>query len=393
MFYEKLAGTVDTFRAASGIARPKGVPTLSTTPKMPKPLTSKSNTPAVSTTINKNQVNSDVKNVTAVKTAARYHRMLRRANKHLHDFTDSNSPHTPGDEIFDTYNQAADLYSRVEKRRNRKNRGGATVSETLNKLKEASIVGNVGRIFKAVGGMAKQTVKDVDQHGLTVGKHQISGKTVRNTASNIGKGTVGTMAAYGGYKALSSDDRNKTAADLNKTERSAAYVGILSSGLAANSAARKYTAAKSVLEDLKAEGHFLRNKTDEVLHARDMKSAQKAFNAAKRQRNVAIGFAAAAPAAVLAYKHFKKKEAFNKEFAADMIKGRKGAPATGDSIAKTFWMNNKPSEGIGNTANRLKHLYATLKPENLKPMKSGTRVLEGADTGTQLRKLLRDVNK
>ena len=40
-----------------------------------------------------------------------------------------------------------------------------------------------------------------------------------------------------------------------------------------------------------------------------MKSAQKAFNAAKRQRNVAIGFAAAAPAAVLAYKHFKKKEA------------------------------------------------------------------------------------
>lgn len=203
MFYEKLAGTVDTFRAASGIARPKGVPTLSTTPKMPKPLTSKSNTPAVSTTINKNQVNSDVKNVTAVKTAARYHRMLRRVNKHLHDFTDSNSPHTPGDEIFDTYNQAVDLYSRVEKRRNRKNRGGATVSETLNKLKEASIVGNVGRIFKAVGGMAKQTVKDVSQHGLTVGKHQISGKTVRNTASNIGKGTVGTMAAYGGYKALS----------------------------------------------------------------------------------------------------------------------------------------------------------------------------------------------
>lgn len=161
MFYEKLAGTVDTFRAASGIARPKGVPTLNTTPKMPKPLTSKSNTPAVSTTINKNQVNSDVKNVTAVKTAARYHRMLRRVNKHLHDFTDSNSPHTPGDEIFDTYNQAVDLYSRVEKRRNRKNRGGATVSETLNKLKEASIVGNVGRIFKAVGGMAKQTVKYV----------------------------------------------------------------------------------------------------------------------------------------------------------------------------------------------------------------------------------------
>lgn len=284
MFYEKLAGTVDTFRAASGIARPKGVPTLSTTPKMPKPLTSKSNTPAVSTTINKNQVNSDVKNVTAVKTAARYHRMLRRVNKHLHDFTDSNSPHTPGDEIFDTYNQAVDLYSRVEKRRNRKNRGGATVSETLNKLKEASIVGNVGRIFKAVGGMAKQTVKDVGQHGLTVGKHQISGKTVRNTASNIGKGTVGTMAAYGGYKALSSDDRNKTAA-------------------------RKYTAAKSVLEGLKAEGHFLKNRADEVLHTRDMKSAQKAFNAAKRQRNVAIGFAAAAPAAVLAYKHFKKKEA------------------------------------------------------------------------------------
>lgn len=279
MFYEKLAGTVDTFRAASGIARPKGVPTLSTTPKMPKPLTSKSNTPAVSTTINKNQVNSDVKNVTAVKTAARYHRMLRRVNKHLHDFTDSNSPHTPGDEIFDTYNQAVDLYSRVEKRRNRKNRGGATVSETLNKLKEASIVGNVGRIFKAVGGMAKQTVKDVGQHGLTVGKHQISGKTVRNTASNIGKGTVGTMAAYGGYKALSSDDRNKTAA------------------------------AKSVLEGLKAEGHFLKNRADEVLHTRDMKSAQKAFNAAKRQRNVAIGFAAAAPAAVLAYKHFKKKEA------------------------------------------------------------------------------------
>lgn len=309
MFYEKLAGTVDTFRAASGIARPKGVPTLSTTPKMPKPLTSKSNTPAVSTTINKNQVNSDVKNVTAVKTAARYHRMLQRVNKHLHDFTDSNSPHTPGDEIFDTYNQAADLYSRVEKRRNRKNRGEATVSETLNKLKEASIVGNVGRIFKAVGGMAKQTVKDVGQHGLTIGKHQISGKTVRNTASNIGKGTVGTMAAYGGYKALSSDDRNKTAADLNKTERSAAHVGILSSGLAANSAARKYTAAKSVLEDLKAEGHFLRNKTDEVLHTRDIKSAQKAFNVAKRQRNVAIGFAAAAPAAVLAYKHFKKKEA------------------------------------------------------------------------------------
>lgn len=372
MFYEKLAGTVDTFRAASGIARPKGVPTLSTTPKMPKPLTSKSNTPAVSTTINKNQVNSDVKNVTAVKTAARYHRVLRRANKHLHDFTDSNSPHTPGDEIFDTYNQVTDLYSRVEKRQNRKNRGGATVSKTLNKLKEASIVGNVGRIFKAVGGMAKQTVKDVGQHGLTVGKHQISGKTVRNTASNIGKGTVGTMAAYGGYKALSSDDRNKTAADLNKTERSA---------------------AKSVLEDLKAEGHFLRNKTDEVLHTRDMKSAQKAFNAAKRQRNVAIGFAAAAPAAVLAYKHFKKKEAFNKEFAADMIKGRKGAPATGDSIAKTFWMNNKPSEGIGDTVNRLKHLGATLKPENLKPMKSGTRVLEGADTGTQLRKLLRDVKK
>lgn len=284
MFYEKLAGTVDTFRAASGIARPKGVPTLSTTPKMPKPLTSKSNTPAVSTTINKNQVNSDAKNVTAVKTAARYHRMLRRVNKHLHDFTDSNSPHTPGDEIFDTYNQAVDLYSRVEKRRNRKNRGGATVSETLNKLKEASIVGNVGRIFKAVGGMAKQTVKDVGQHGLTVGKHQISGKTVRNTASNIGKGTVGTMAAYGGYKALSSDDRNKTAA-------------------------RKYTAAKSVLEGLKAEGHFLKNRADEVLHTRDMKSAQKAFNAAKRQRNVAIGFAAAAPAAVLAYKHFKKKEA------------------------------------------------------------------------------------
>lgn len=377
MFYEKLAGTVDTFRAASGIARPKGVPTLSTTPKMPNPLTSKSNTPAVSTTINKNQVNSDVKNVTAVKTAARYHRMLRRANKHLHDFTDSNSPHTPGDEIFDTYNQVTDLYSRVEKRQNRKNRGGATVSKTLNKLKEASIVGNVGRIFKAVGGMAKQTVKDVGQHGLTVGKHQISGKTVRNTASNIGKGTVGTMAAYGGYKALSSDDRNKTAADLNK----------------ADTAARKYTAAKSVLEDLKAEGHFLRNKTDEVLHTRDMKSAQKAFNAAKRQRNVAIGFAAAAPAAVLAYKHFKKKEAFNKEFAADMIKGRKGAPATGDSIAKTFWMNNKPSEGIGDTVNRLKHLGATLKPENLKPMKSGTRVLEGADTGTQLRKLLRDVKK
>lgn len=273
MFYEKLAGTVDTFRAASGIARPKGVPTLSTTPKMPKPLTSKSNTPAVSTTINKNQVNSDAKNVTAVKTAARYHRMLRRVNKHLHDFTDSNSPYTPGDEIFDTYNQAVDLYSRVEKRRNRKNRGGATVSETLNKLKEASIVGNVGRIFKAVGGMAKQTVKDVGQHGLTVGKHQISGKTVRNTASNIGKGTVGTMAAYGGYKALSSDDRNKTAADLNKTERSAATAGILPSALAANTA------------------------------------AQKAFNAAKRQRNVAIGFAAAAPAAVLAYKHFKKKEA------------------------------------------------------------------------------------
>lgn len=345
MFYEKLAGTVDTFRAASGIARPKGVPTLSTTPKMPKPLTSKSNTPAVSTTINKNQVNSDVKNVTAVKTAARYHRVLRRANKHLHDFTDSNSPHTPGDEIFDTYNQVTDLYSRVEKRQNRKNRGGATVSKTLNKLKEASIVGNVGRIFKAVGGMAKQTVKDVGQHGLTVGKHQISGKTVRNTASNIGKGTVGTMAAYGGYKALSSDDRNKTAADLNKTERSAATVGILSSALAADTAARKYTAAKSVLEDLKAEGHFLRNKTDEVLHTRDM------------------------------------------------IKGRKGAPATGDSIAKTFWMNNKPSEGIGDTVNRLKHLGATLKPENLKPMKSGTRVLEGADTGTQLRKLLRDVKK
>lgn len=291
MFYEKLAGTVDTFRAASGIARPKGVPTLSTTPKMPKPLTSKSNTPAVSTTINKNQVNSDVKNVTAVKTAARYHRMLRRVNKHLHDFTDNNSPHTPGDEIFDTYNQAVDLYSRVEKRRNRKNRGGATVSETLNKLKEASIVGNVGRIFKAVGGMAKQTVKDVGQHGLTVGKHQISGKTVRNTASNIGKGTVGTMAAYGGYKALSSDDRNKTAADLNKTERSAATAGILSSALAANTAARKYTAAKSVLEGLKAEGHFLKNRADEVLHTRDMKSAQKAFNA------------------VLAYKHFKKKEA------------------------------------------------------------------------------------
>lgn len=309
MFYEKLAGTVDTFRAASGIARPKGVPTLSTTPKMPKPLTSKSNTPAVSTTINKNQVNSDVKNVTAVKTAARYHRMLRRANKHLHDFTDSNSPHTPGDEIFDTYNQAADLYSRVENRRNRKNRGGTTVSETLNKLKEASIVGNVGRIFKAVGGMAKQTVKDVGQHGLTVGKHQISGNAVRNTASNIGKGTVGTMAAYGGYKALSSDDRNKTAADLNETERSAATVGILSSALAANTAARKYTAAKSALEGLKAEGHFLKNRVDEVLHARDMKSAQKAFNAAKHQRNVAIGFAAAAPAAVLAYKHFKKKEA------------------------------------------------------------------------------------
>lgn len=351
MFYEKLAGTVDTFRAASGIARPKGVPTLSTTTKMPKPLTSKSNTPAVSTTINKNQVNSDVKNVTAVKTAARYHRMLRRANKHLHDFTDSNSPHTPGDEIFDTYNQATDLYSRVEERRNRKNRGGATVSGTLNKLKEASIVGNVGRIFKAVGGMAKQTVRDVGQHGLTVGKHQISGKTVRNTASNVGKGTVGTMAAYGGYKALSSDDRNKTAADLNKTERSAAHVGILSSGLAANSAARKYTAAKSVLEDLKAEGHFLRNKTDEVLHARDMKSAQKAFNAA-------IGFAAAAPAAVLAYKHFKKKEAAYLPMTtarglkkalpslqeAAKMQGTKGQSSALAKAREIMLKNNKPNE-------------------------------------------------
>lgn len=315
MFYEKLAGTVDTFRAASGIARPKGVPTLSTTPKMPKPLTSKSNTPAVSTTINKNQVNSDVKNVTAVKTAARYHRMLRRVNKHLHDFTDSNSPHTPGDEIFDTYNQAVDLYSRVEKRRNRKNRGGATVSETLNKLKEASIVGNVGRIFKAVGGMAKQTVKDVDQHGLTVGKHQISGKTVRNTASNIGKGTVGTMAAYGGYKALSSDDRNKTAADLNKTERSAATVGILSSALAANTAA-------------------------------------------KRQRNVAIGFAAAAPAAVLAYKHFKKKEAAYLPMTtargvkkalpslqeAAKMQGTKGQSSALAKAREIMLKNNKPNE-------------------------------------------------
>ena len=333
MFYEKLAGTVDTFRAASGIARPKGVPTLSTTPKMPKPLTSKSNTPAVSTTINKNQVNSDVKNVTAVKTAARYHRMLRRVNKHLHDFTDSNSPHTPDDEIFDTYNQAVDLYSRVEKRRNRKNRGGATVSETLNKLKEASIVGNVGRIFKAVGGMAKQTVKDVGQHGLTVGKHQISGKTVRNTASNIGKGTVGTMAAYGGYKALSSDDRNKTAA-------------------------RKYTAAKSVLEGLKAEGHFLKNRADEVLHTRDMKSAQKAFNAAKRQRNVAIGFAAAAPAAVLAYKHFKKKEAayFPMTTArglkkalpslqeAAKMQGTKGQSSALAKAREIMLKNNKPNE-------------------------------------------------
>lgn len=322
MFYEKLAGTVDTFRAASGIARPKGVPTLSTTPKMPKPLTSKSNTPAVSTTINKNQVNSDVKNVTAVKTAARYHRMLRRVNKHLHDFTDSNSPHTPGDEIFDTYNQAVDLYSRVEKRRNRKNRGGATVSETLNKLKEASIVGNVGRIFKAVGGMAKQTVKDVGQHGLTVGKHQISGKTVRNTASNIGKGTVGTMAAYGGYKALSSDDRNKTAADLNKTERSAATVGILSSALAANTA------------------------------------AQKAFTAAKRQRNVAIGFAAAAPAAVLAYKHFKKKEAAYLPMTtargvkkalpslqeAAKMQGTKGQSSALAKAREIMLKNNKPNE-------------------------------------------------
>lgn len=322
MFYEKLAGTVDTFRAASGIARPKGVPTLSTTSKMPKPLTSKSNTPAVSTTINKNQVNSDAKNVTAVKTAARYHRMLRRVNKHLHDFTDSNSPHTPGDEIFDTYNQAVDLYSRVEKRRNRKNRGGATVSETLNKLKEASIVGNVGRIFKAVGGMAKQTVKDVGQHGLTVGKHQISGKTVRNTASNIGKGTVGTMAAYGGYKALSSDDRNKTAADLNKTERSAATAGILSSALAANTA------------------------------------AQKAFNAAKRQRNVAIGFAAAAPAAVLAYKHFKKKEAAYLPMTtarglkkalpslqeAAKMQGTKGQSSALAKAREIMLKNNKPNE-------------------------------------------------
>lgn len=348
MFYEKLAGTVDTFRAASGIARPKGVPTLSTTPKMPKPLTSKSNTPAVSTTINKNQVNSDVKNVTAVKTAARYHRMLRRANKHLHDFTDSNSPHTPGDEIFDTYNQAADLYSRVENRRNRKNRGGTTVSETLNKLKEASIVGNVGRIFKAVGGMAKQTVKDVGQHGLTVGKHQISGNAVRNTASNIGKGTVGTMAAYGGYKALSSDDRNKTAADLNKTERSAATVGILSSALAANTAARKYTAAKSALEGLKAEGHY----------ARDMKSAQKAFNAAKHQRNVAIGFAAAAPAAVLAYKHFKKKEAAYLPMTtarglkkalpslqeAAKMQGTKGQSSALAKAREIMLKNNKPNE-------------------------------------------------
>lgn len=334
MFYEKLAGTVDTFRAASGIARPKGVPTLSTTPKMPKPLTSKSNTPAVSTTINKNQVNSDVKNVTAVKTAARYHRMLRRANKHLHDFTDSNSPHTPGDEIFDTYNQAADLYSRVENRRNRKNRGGTTVSETLNKLKEASIVGNVGRIFKAVGGMAKQTVKDVGQHGLTVGKHQISGNAVRNTASNIGKGTVGTMAAYGGYKALSSDDRNKTAADLNETERSAATVGILSSALAANTAARKYTAAKSALEGLKA------------------------FNAAKHQRNVAIGFAAAAPAAVLAYKHFKKKEAAYLPMTtarglkkalpslqeAAKMQGTKGQSSALAKAREIMLKNNKPNE-------------------------------------------------
>ena len=164
MFYEKLAGTVDTFRAASGIARPKGVPTLSATPKMPKPLTSKSNTPAVSTTINKNQVNSDAKNVTAVKTAARYHHMLRRANKHLHDFTDSNSPHTPGDEIFDTYNQVTDLYSRIEKKRNRKNRGGATVPETLNKLKEARIVGNVCRIFKSECGKHKQTVKNLNKN-------------------------------------------------------------------------------------------------------------------------------------------------------------------------------------------------------------------------------------
>lgn len=358
MFYEKLAGTVDTFRAASGIARPKGVPTLSTTPKMPKPLTSKSNTPAVSTTINKNQVNSDAKNVTAVKTAARYHRMLRRVNKHLHDFTDSNSPHTPGDEIFDTYNQAADLYSRVENRRNRKNRGGTTVSETLNKLKEASIVGNVGRIFKAVGGMAKQTVKDVGQHGLTVGKHQISGNAVRNTASNIGKGTVGTMAAYGGYKALSSDDRNKTAADLNKTERSAATVGILSSALAANTAARKYTAAKSALEGLKAEGHFLKNRVDEVLHARDMKSAQKAFNAAKHQRNVAIGFAAAAPAAVLAYKHFKKKEAAYLPMTtarglkkalpslqeAAKMQGTKGQSSALAKAREIMLKNNKPNE-------------------------------------------------
>lgn len=212
MFYEKLAGTVDTFRAASGIARPKGVPTLSATPKMPKPLTSKSNTPAVSTTINKNQVNSDVKNTTAVKTAARYRRVLQRITKPIHKFTDVNAPHTPGEEIIDTYKQFTELYSDIEKNKKRKNRGGAPMSKTLDKLKAASIPGKIGNILKEVGGLAKNTVKDIGENGVRLGSRRFNGETVRSAASTAGKAAVGTMAAYGGYKALTSDSRPKTAA-------------------------------------------------------------------------------------------------------------------------------------------------------------------------------------
>ena len=89
-----------------------------------------------------------------------------------------------------------------------------------------------------------------------------------------------------------------------------------------------------------------------------MKSAQKAFNAAKHQRNVAIGFAAAAPAAVLAYKHFKKKEAAYLPMTtarglkkalpslqeAAKMQGTKGQSSALAKAREIMLKNNKPNE-------------------------------------------------
>lgn len=216
----KTAGTVNTFKAATGMPRPKGIPTISGSPRIAKPMSPKANTPAVSTTIKSNQANTDVtntsNNTTVQKLASA--QLRHRAVKAIHQFTDRYAAHHPKDEITDMLISTSNAKQNIEDYL-------ADLHKTSNKkgeflMQSEKLAGLMGTLTNTAASKANSAVKrGVGTLRRTARKagasatdvRQLNVKNVR-TAGNVAAGAAGGAAAYGAYKAVT-DDNTKTAAD------------------------------------------------------------------------------------------------------------------------------------------------------------------------------------